>query len=441
MSTTVVAATLKYNPKTFWFDGEGAEFAVGDRVLVETKFGREVATVRNPALEVAQSLIEALSSPLKPVVRKLDQVDLEHLGVLEEKGQKAMPVFHECIDKRGLKAKPVAVEYLFGEDKAVFYFAADKRIDFRELVRDLSSALHIGVNMRQISDRDEAAMVGGIGVCGQEICCRRLGAHLPNVSMKMAKEQGLSLNPSKTSGLCGKLMCCLRYEYDAYKDFNKRAPKVGSTIETPQGDAIVSSLDMPKELVMAKFEGESKPHKLRLEDLQCECNAEGRVCRCVASAEALEYQAKAVAVASGASLERFDSGIGDALGGHEVSVHRISGHRPAEEAGAGAKDKPKRRRHRRGGHGSGQRTQSAKGTQDTARAAAGGADTATNSQSGGAAHKSRRRRPRGQGGSHVQNNQNTQRQSKGNSQTATKPGRYSSALHAKPRRHHPGGAH
>ena len=150
---------------------------------------------------------------------------------------------------------PVSVEYQFEGDKAIFYFEAEERVDFRELVRKLAAHFRVRIDMRQIGVRDEARMVGGLGHCGQELCCKRLGGEFCPVSIRMAKEQDLSLNPQKISGVCGRLMCCLRYEFDAYKDFKSRAPKQNATVETPDGPAKVVDLDVPREIVSLKIMG------------------------------------------------------------------------------------------------------------------------------------------------------------------------------------------
>ena len=162
---------------------------------------------------------------------------------------------------------PVSVEFLLDGDKAVFYFEAEERVDFRELVRRLAAHFHVRIDMRQIGVRDEARMVGGLGHCGQELCCKRLGGEFCPVSIRMAKEQDLSLNPQKISGVCGRLMCCLRYEFDAYKDFKSRAPKQNSQVETPAGMAKVVDLDVPREIVSLKVEGE-KPVRVPLADFE-----------------------------------------------------------------------------------------------------------------------------------------------------------------------------
>ncbi|MFR7650617.1 MAG: regulatory iron-sulfur-containing complex subunit RicT, partial [Eggerthella lenta] len=163
------------------------------------------------------------------------------------------PVFKEMAAEGNGDMHPVSVEYLFEGDKAIFYFEAEERVDFRELVRKLAAHFRVRIDMRQIGVRDEARMVGGLGHCGQELCCKRLGGEFCPVSIRMAKEQDLSLNPQKISGVCGRLMCCLRYEFDAYKDFKSRAPKQNATVETPDGPAKVVDLDVPREIVSLKW--------------------------------------------------------------------------------------------------------------------------------------------------------------------------------------------
>ena len=182
---------------------------------------------------------------------------------MERLGREALPIFKEMAAEANEDMHPVSVEYLLEGDKAVFYFEAEERVDFRELVRKLASRFHVRVDMRQIGVRDEARMVGGLGHCGQELCCARLGGEFCPVSIRMAKEQDLSLNPQKISGVCGRLMCCLRYEFDAYKDFKSRAPKQNATVKTPDGPAKVVDLDVPREIVSVRLEGE-KPVRVPL---------------------------------------------------------------------------------------------------------------------------------------------------------------------------------
>ena len=182
-------------------------------------------------------------------------------------GEEALPLFRQLVVESGVEMRPISVEYLLDGDKAVFYFEADDRVDFRDLVRKLAAHFHVRVDMRQIGVRDEARMVGGLGHCGQELCCKRLGGEFCPVSIRMAKEQDLSLNPQKISGVCGRLMCCLRYEYDAYKDFKSRAPKANATVQTPDGPAKVVDLDVPREVVSLKVADE-KPVKVPLSDFE-----------------------------------------------------------------------------------------------------------------------------------------------------------------------------
>ena len=172
---------------------------------------------------------------LKPVLRVASDIDLQLADDLAIQGDEAMVDFRRLVKELDLEMKPVGVEYLFGGEKAVFYFAAEERVDFRQLVKDLSSTLHIRVDMRQIGVRDETRLVGGYAQCGQELCCTRFGGQFEPVSIRMAKEQDLPLNSSKISGVCGRLMCCLAYEESAYEYLNSIMPMVGSTVRTPDG--------------------------------------------------------------------------------------------------------------------------------------------------------------------------------------------------------------
>ncbi|MDR2957897.1 MAG: hypothetical protein LBU61_06965 [Coriobacteriales bacterium] len=253
-TTSVVAVKLRYSPKAYWFDPVLGEYTVGDQVIVDTERGREVGRVSAVGINATKEQIAALSSPLKPVIRLLDEQDRAQLMRLEEKSEAAMPMFRELIEKSQLEMKAVAIEYLFTGDKAVFYFASESRVDFRELVRDMAARLHIRVELRQIGVRDEARMLGGISHCGEKLCCARMGVEFQPVSIRMAKEQDLPLNPEKISGACGRLMCCLRYEFEAYKDFKNRAPKRGTEIDTPLGAARVIDFDTPREVITLQLE-------------------------------------------------------------------------------------------------------------------------------------------------------------------------------------------
>lgn len=277
---TVVGVRLRFS-KTLWFDPAGSEPQEGDTVLVDTERGTEVGMVTQPPHELSA---EQLSAPLKPILRVADANDLAKLVELEEQERETMAGFREMVEAHGLDMKPVDVEYLIGGDKIVFYFSAEERVDFRNLVRELAARYHARIDMRQVGVRDEARAVGGVGHCGQMLCCVRLGNDFQPVSIRMAKEQDLPLNPLKISGLCGRLMCCLRYEFDAYKDYKSRAPRRGAMIETPGGEGKVTDLNTPKETVTMRLEG-GNTITVPLAGMTC---AKGSGCPCSVSAEAFE---------------------------------------------------------------------------------------------------------------------------------------------------------
>ncbi|WP_165248177.1 PSP1 domain-containing protein [Adlercreutzia sp. ZJ141] len=270
----IAPVTLSNNPKTLWFDAGDITIHEGDNLVVSTARGTEFGRAAGEVFEASSEQVDKLKTPLKPVKRVATSEDEANARVMERKAAEALPVFKEMAAEMGDDMRPVSVEYLLDGDKAVFYFEAEDRVDFRELVRKLAARFHVRIDMRQIGVRDEARMIGGLGHCGQELCCKRLGGEFCPVSIRMAKEQDLSLNPQKISGVCGRLMCCLRYEYDAYKDFNKRAPKRNATVQTPVGPAKVVDLDVPREIVTVRVEGE-KPVKVPLADFD-EPQGEGR---------------------------------------------------------------------------------------------------------------------------------------------------------------------
>ncbi len=268
----VAPIKLFYSPHTLWFDPVDLEIHAGDDVVVTTARGVEFGTAAGEVFEASEADVKRLKTALKPVRRLATEEDRQAALEMERKSAEALPVFKEMAAETNADMRPVSVEYLLEGNKAVFYFESEERVDFRDLVRKLASHFHVRVDMRQIGVRDEARMVGGLGHCGQELCCRRMGGKFCPVSIRMAKEQDLSLNPQKISGLCGRLMCCLRYEYDAYKDFHGRAPKQNATVQTPDGPAKVVDLDVPREVVSLKLEGE-KPVKVPLSDLEIEGGA------------------------------------------------------------------------------------------------------------------------------------------------------------------------
>lgn len=268
----IAPVNLYYNPKTLWFDPRDLDIRKGDAVVVLTARGLEFGRAAGDVFEADESQVKKLKTALKPVKRLATEEDVEDAAEMERRSAEALPIFKEMAAETSEDMHPVSVEYLLSGDKAVFYFEAEERVDFRELVRRLAAHFHVRIDMRQIGVRDEARIVGGLGHCGQELCCKRMGGEFCPVSIRMAKEQDLSLNPQKISGLCGRLMCCLRYEFDAYKDFKSRAPKQNALVETPDGPAKVVDLDVPREIVSLRVEGE-KPVKVPLADF--EPNEEG----------------------------------------------------------------------------------------------------------------------------------------------------------------------
>jgi len=246
----VVPVKFTYASRDLWFDPQDLDILEADYAICSTERGTEIGLVTADPFEVPQ---DEIGQPLKPVLRVASDIDLQLADDLAIQGDEAMVDFRRLVKELDLEMKPVGVEYLFGGEKAVFYFAAEERVDFRQLVKDLSSTLHIRVDMRQIGVRDETRLVGGYAQCGQELCCTRFGGQFEPVSIRMAKEQDLPLNSSKISGVCGRLMCCLRYEFEAYKDFKSRAPKKKTLIDTPLGKARIQEYDTPREQLVLRL--------------------------------------------------------------------------------------------------------------------------------------------------------------------------------------------
>lgn len=261
----VVPVKFAFASRDLWFDPQGIDVLAGDYAICSTERGTEIGLVTADPFDVPAS---ELAAPLKPVLRVASDEDLDHADDLARMGEDAMYDFRRLVEQNELDMKPVGVEYLFGGEKAVFYFAAEDRVDFRQLVRDLSAFFHIRVDMRQIGVRDETRLIGGYATCGQELCCARFGGQFEPVSIRMAKEQDLPLNSSKISGVCGRLMCCLRYEFEAYKDFKSRAPKKKAIIDTPLGKARVQEYNTPREELILRLES-GKVFRVSLADMTC----------------------------------------------------------------------------------------------------------------------------------------------------------------------------
>lgn len=229
---SVISVRFKENGKVYYFDPLNYKISTDDSVVVETARGTECGKVTAGIREVPDSEI---SHPLKPVLRVANEKDLETIKRNAKKEKDAFKICEEKILEHKLEMKLVEVDYTFDGSKILFYFISDGRIDFRELVKDLASVFKTRIELRQIGVRDEAKMIGGLGICGKEFCCKNFMSEFHPVSIKMAKDQGLSLNPTKISGTCGRLMCCLKFEQNSYEDLIKITPRHGSTVSTPDG--------------------------------------------------------------------------------------------------------------------------------------------------------------------------------------------------------------
>lgn len=243
----VVGVRFRAAGKIYYFDPGDMEIELYDHVIVETARGIEYGQVVIAQKEIEE---EAIVSPLKPVMRVATDKDEEQVDKNREKEKEAFKICLEKIAKHGLEMKLVDAEYTFDNNKLLFYFTADGRIDFRELVKDLASVFRTRIELRQIGVRDETKVLGGIGICGRELCCKTYLPEFAPVSIKMAKEQSLSLNPTKISGVCGRLMCCLKNEAETYEYLNGRLPAVGEIVSTRDGrKGEVASVSVLKQLV------------------------------------------------------------------------------------------------------------------------------------------------------------------------------------------------
>lgn len=245
----IVGVKFNNSCKVYYFDPQGEDYKEGEGVIVDTARGTEYGVVAITPRSVEESEVV---QPLKPITRRATNKDIQRM----EEYEKRLPSIFETakaeVEKSGLEMKITGVEIPFDGSKIIIYFTAPARIDFRELVKSLATALKHRIDLRQIGSRDEAKILGGIAPCGRVCCCNTFLPDFKTVTIKMAKNQGLSLNPSKISGLCGRLMCCLEYENEYYADVYKKMPKVGSEVTTPDGKATVISNNMLKMIVKTK---------------------------------------------------------------------------------------------------------------------------------------------------------------------------------------------
>lgn len=249
----VAGVRFKRAGKIYYFEPNGFELEVGDPVIVETARGIEYGTVVSGIKKISK---KDLVSELRPVLRIADEADKYIHCENCKKAKDAIDICKIKIKEHKLDMKLVDCEYTFDNNKVIFYFTSDGRVDFRELVKDLASIFRTRIELRQIGVRDQAKIVGGIGSCGQQCCCNRFLDEFAPVSIKMAKEQSLSLNPTKISGLCSRLMCCLKYEEEVYCEKNRRLPKVGHKIKTPDGMGTVQGVETLTEIISVRLEDE-----------------------------------------------------------------------------------------------------------------------------------------------------------------------------------------
>lgn len=251
----IISVRFKPAGKAYYFNPSGLDIQQGDNVIVETSRGIEFGTVTVGIHEIDESEIR---NELKNVVRIATQEDCDKVEKNREFEKRAFGICHEKIREHGLEMKLVEVEYSFDGSKIMFYFTSEGRVDFRELVKDLAAEFRTRIELRQIGVRDESKALGSIGVCGRGLCCSQWLDEFVSVSIKMAKEQGLSLNPTKISGACGRLMCCLKYEQDVYEELTREMPKVDQKIKTPDGIGAVVSVSLLRGIVKATIEDDAE---------------------------------------------------------------------------------------------------------------------------------------------------------------------------------------
>ncbi|MBE7051319.1 MAG: stage 0 sporulation protein [Ruminococcaceae bacterium] len=263
----VTGIRFKRVGKIYYFDPADLVLKNGDHVIVETSRGIEFGTVVIAKKSVTD---DEIVPPLKKIIRKATEEDEKAIEKNKEMEKEAFNLCQEKIRKHNLEMKLIDVEYTFDHNKVLFYFTADGRVDFRELVRDLAGVFKTRIELRQIGVRDESKMMGGLGICGRQLCCNLFLSDFVPVSIKMAKEQNLSLNPTKISGTCGRLMCCLKHEQEAYESIMKNTPGVGSLVKTPDGKGQVTAVSPLKGIVtVAVEEGEEKNLKdYKVDDLK-----------------------------------------------------------------------------------------------------------------------------------------------------------------------------
>ncbi len=264
--TEVISVKFKDGGKEYYFDPAGNTVKIGDKIIVEMQKGKEMGTIAKGNHSVED---DKIVQPLRKMLRFATKRDFEKIEENKAKEAEAIKICEEKIKNHKLDMKLVRAEYAFDGGRIVFFFTADGRVDFRELVKDLAAEFHTRIELRQIGVRDEAKMLGGIGICGQPYCCKQFLNDFQAVSIKMAKEQGLSLNPTKVSGSCGRLMCCLKYEQDAYEHLSSFTPRVGAVVKTHEGQAtVIDSNLITGNLIVRLNDSDLPPFKVHRNDVK-----------------------------------------------------------------------------------------------------------------------------------------------------------------------------
>ena len=263
----IIGVRFKEVGKVYYFAGNKQKLNLNDLVVVETPQGKACGRV---AITKPASSVNIDEKALKRIIRKAEKNDIEQLKKIKEKEICAREICNEKIKKHHLDMKLIEVECAFDGSKILFYFTSEKRVDFRNLVKELASVFRTRIELRQVGVRDEAKALGGLGACGKPFCCSTFLSEFQPVSIKMAKDQGLALNPTKISGTCGRLMCCLKYEQNVYKELLKKAPKTGSTVATPKGSGIVVEQNLMKKMVKVRLDSErdTAPVWFELKDIK-----------------------------------------------------------------------------------------------------------------------------------------------------------------------------
>jgi cell fate regulator YaaT (PSP1 superfamily) len=334
----VVGVRFREAGKIYYFDGSGHELPVGTYVVVETSHGEEVGRV---VVSPDQILSSEIREPLKPVIRVAEREDLEKAESLRTKALEELPLVRDKVVEHELPIRIVGADYNLEGSQLTVYFTAEDRVDFRGLVRDLSGVLRTRVQMLQVGDRDRAKLVDGIGRCGERLCCSSWLTGFPTISIKMAKEQDLPLNPSKISGSCGRLLCCLVYEHEQYRELRGQLPKVGQVVSTPVGVAKVISLNVLKQSVTLRLEEGYAILELPVDELRLQYGTAVRPVEVVEEVDTslLVKQEAVSATVSGAPT------AGEPAGGEQASQRR----------------RRRRRRGRRGRHSTGVTEKEAEG--------------------------------------------------------------------------------